>query len=209
MMRQTVRVVLIGMVSAVALVGASSGAQAQNFLTNLFGGGSAEPAINYSERAPLVLPKERKLVEPGAVDTASGEWPNDPDEIKRRKKEEEAIVTNEFFGRKSLAPMSPDELRASGYAEDDPAEMQAIEEYGRRASRPLKPDVLRSQNLRGLGMMGEEPMVAGQEPPRRSLTEPPEGLRTPVASAPLDDSIELQSEIAARAKKNWWEFAPQ
>jgi len=145
-----------------------------------------------------VLPKERKLVEPGALDAAAGEWPNDPDEIKRRKKLEEASITNEFFGSKSIAPVSPDELRSTGYAVDDPADMQAIEEYNRRASNPLKPDVLRSQKLRGLAQ--DTPMIPGQEPPRKSLTDPPPGIRTPVASAPLDDTIELPSEAAAKAK---------
>ena len=207
MMRQKIRVVMIGMVSAATIVAAGSAAQAQSFLTNLFGGGKDEPAINYSERSPLVLPKERKLVEPGALDAAAGEWPNDPDEIKRRKKLEEASITNEFFGSKSIAPVSPDELRSTGYAVDDPADMQAIEEYNRRASNPLKPDVLRSQKLRGLAQ--DTPMIPGQEPPRKSLTDPPPGIRTPVASAPLDDTIELPSEAAAKAKKSWWDFAPQ
>jgi hypothetical protein len=206
-MRQMVRALMIGAASALALAVASTGAQAQmSIFSNFFGVQEDTPAINYSERPPLVLPKKRELASPAdsadaGFQSQQGEWPNDPDEIKRRKLKDKAGL---MPAGDTSAPLSPDQLRAVGnnpqaVIDERTAKLDALNATG----APLPPDVLRSQKFRGLTPI-EEPLVAGQEPTRRSLVDPPPGLRVPVASAPVDGSGELPSEIAAKGKSKGW-----
>jgi len=81
--------ILMGVAAAAVLASLApiGGAQAQQ-LTNIFqrmlGTCDDAPPINYSERAPLVIPGKRDMRQPGATSSADNDpnWPNDPDEKK-------------------------------------------------------------------------------------------------------------------------------
>lgn len=175
----------------------------QNVFTRLLGfGGDEEPAINYSERAPIVVPPRRDLRQPAdpSVLAQDPSWPKDPDEKKRRKKRIEGAVGPASSPNELVRPLTQAELEAGRRAgpgldtDDRPA--GDIEMERKRLMNPISPVEMRKTLHLG---QDETPLAPGVEPPRRSLTDPPKGLRVPVASAPLDGNEPLPSEQAAAA----------
>jgi hypothetical protein len=199
--------VVMGSLLAVAGVpvgAAQAQSLGQTIFSKILGTDESEPAINYSERAPLVLPPKRDLVEPMAKVTPETDpaWPKDPDAMKRSKKAS--------ADKRGVAPggntelVSQEEL-AAGRLEGAPIDQRntlaAIQEYN-RMSNPVNPKQLRR---RGSLTGSDEPLVAGVEPPRRSLIDPPTGLRTPLATAPLGGDEPLPSELSAEENKPWYQ----
>lgn len=147
-----------------------------------------QPTIEYRERAPLVVPPQLKLrtPEPPAASRTAA-WPNDPD-VARRAAEEKYRKTpaGERADRKNL----DGELRR-------PSDIPGSRTYGKTPTEPpvtyvegslaesgwVSPD-----KLRALAPKAQEQnlLVAGQEPPRRYLTDPPPGMRVPSSKAPLN-----------------------
>ena len=139
--------------------------------------------IRYRERAPLVLPpKGTDLREPLApADYASNpQWPNDPDVVERRRRDAESrrpATESELYRMSERNPrLSPEEMRtgrtasanaggarAPGYARGDDARDQLY----------LSPDQLRAGRKTG----EDEDGAAPAEPRRRTLAEPPSGMR--------------------------------
>ena len=171
----------------------------QNVFTRLLGFGSdEEPAINYSERAPIVVPPRRDLRQPAdpSVLAQDPSWPKDPDEKKRRKKRIEGGVGPATSKAETL--LTPAELAAGGHGGPllDTSGQTAlqIEAERRRLLRPISPlEMKKKMHL----AQDETPLVPGVEPPRRSLVDPPPGLRAPVATAPLAGDEPLPSEVSA------------
>jgi len=183
----------------------------QNLFSRIFGSGDDEaPAINYSERAPIVIPPKRDMRQP-ADPTALAQdpaWPKDPDEKKRRKQK----VGNNglpIMGNSGL--MSQEELakgkRVGPSMDTDDRPQADIDAENRRLLNPLNPRELQKKLHLG---PGEAPLVAGVEPPRRSLVDPPSGLRVPLATAPLGGDEPLPSQAQA-ANLPWYKrwLAPQ
>ena len=177
------------------------------------------PVIEYRERPPLVLPRDPTLPKPAVGVQHTAAWPQDPDVLKRRREAQEAHAPHTLNPALSDhgVSLSRDDIAKGRIAAEDsksdqpirpgncgndgqhclllsPAQLQA-ESDAYRAANPDKADTL----------------VAGQEPAREFLTQPPKGYLKPVkavkatAEAPeekLDPSsprYAQQQEAAKRA----------
>lgn len=179
---------------AFLLAGAPAQAQSQSggvvdSMLGLLGLKSDEqPTIEYRERAPLVVPPQMKLrtPEPPAASRTAA-WPNDPD-VARRAAEEKYRKTpaGERADRKNL----DGELRRPSdipggrtYGKSTPAEPPTwVVEGSLAESGWVAPDKLRAMAPK---TQEQNLLVAGQEPPRKYLTDPPPGMRVPSGKAPL------------------------
>jgi hypothetical protein len=190
---------------AAALALPAGGAEAQsvpNLFQKILGTGNDQPAINYSERAPLVIPPKRDLPAPGAaaVATEDPDWPKDPDENKRRKLAASPDSRGPASSNSEL--LTRDEMALGTRESTDQRSNYELERESKTMSNPVNPKVLARRGSFGAP---EEPLVAGQEPARKSLIDPPTGMRTPLASAPLAGDEPLPSEADAEANKPWYQ----
>jgi hypothetical protein len=153
-------------------------------------------AINYQERAPLVIPPSRTLPPPersDAVIANNPAWPKDPDV--QRKKEEKALArqrsgvfaTDQILHDQSV--LRPDQLapgpkpRTKGGSSATNSSQSSTHGLGDR----LTPTELGYKGgFFGKLFGGREEEVAKftGEPPRASLTEPPPGYQTPSPDQP-------------------------
>jgi hypothetical protein len=154
-----------------------------------FGMQLGEEAVEFRERAPLVVPPSRTLPPPQSGDMVSRtpSWPKDPD-VRRRN---EAITTAAQKARLKGAAeameeegraLRPSELEVGRIATRTGTErVQSADE----SARPLKPSDLGTKGLMDLfSMKPEKPTEFTQEPPRSNLTEPPPGYQTPSSAQP-------------------------
>jgi hypothetical protein len=184
------------MLASIASAGtAQAQAVGENIFQKMFGLSNDQPQINYSERAPLVIPGKTDLRQPKGKKAKNANWPVDPDE----KKRQEADLPTPLTPKNGDTRMTPDQLRAAGRLPGDaPAPAEDTSMLGRNEAKlssvPLKPDELRREHLTFKTNSSNGPLVPGQEPPRQSLIDPPEGFRKPLASAPVDGSEPLPSE---------------
>ena len=189
-----------GIVVAAGLLGlcvaASPGARAAddgyaNVFSSVLGSvglikGDASPDIQYRERPPLVLPKEATLPKPmvGGVNHTAA-WPQDPDVLKKRKEAAEAHAPHTLdpsLGNRGVA-MSRDEQmkgRVAAAADDEPVRPNTCGNDGQHCLL-LSPDEMKRQSeaYRAANPDKEEKLVAGQEPTREYLTQPPKGYMKP------------------------------
>jgi hypothetical protein len=151
------------------------------------------PHIEYRERAPLVVPPRLELRDPepaGSVEARAPQWPRDPDVIEARRREaEERVPITEMERRKALENnprLSIDEIRAG---RRPGAGITTTPEYrygdNSRDEYWVHPDKLRAQ-----GRLEDKPMLAGVEPERQSLTDPPAGFRKPQGGARIRPDFE-------------------
>jgi hypothetical protein len=138
-----------------------------------------EDRIRYQERPRLVLPPSTDLPAPGTAAAMTADWPHDPD-VEKVKHDREALLHHQMrspsfdkangYGR----PVSPDLLR-SDHA--DPGSLGAADHC---ATSPRNCHWIRPDILAKLGLKKEDnTVVAGQEPDRDWLTDPPKGYRLP------------------------------
>jgi hypothetical protein len=186
----------LGLVAATALVvitpaGAANAQAVSNFFQKVLGTGDDAPPINYSDRAPLVKPKQFDLPAPGSATTNETDpnWPNDPDEKKRKA----AGTTSRALPKNGDGRLSPDEMAAGRVAGAGAVDAPEPFNAAKTSSVPLKPSELWGRRIK-TGNEDDTPLVAGQEPPRRSLSDPPDGYRKPLASAPIGGDEPLPSE---------------
>jgi hypothetical protein len=185
----------LGLAAATALtVMAPAGAAnaqslGQSIWQKMLGTGDDAPAINYSDRAPLVKPNKFDLPPPGSATTNASDpnWPNDPDE-KRRKAAGimPRLLPNNGDGRLSPAEMAAGRVPGAGVVDTPGSANEA-----KTSSVPLTPRQMQQKIDTG---KDDSPLVAGQEPQRRALTDPPSGYRKPLATAPLAGDEPLPSE---------------
>lgn len=195
----------LGLAAATAFIviapaGAASAQSVQGFFQKMLGTGDEAPPINYSERAPLVKPKQLDLPTPGtaASNASDPNWPNDPDEKKRKS----AGIIPKSKPEHGDGRLSPGEM-ASGQGSgggqvDSPEPFDAA----KSSAVPLKPRDLYGRRIK-TGDEDDTPLVVGQEPPRRSLTDPPSGYRKPLASAPIGGDEPLPSQ--ANESTPWYD----
>lgn len=143
-------------------------------------GGEEKPRIDYRERAPLVLPPTTQLPPPAApVSQRNTAWPRDYDaERMRRNQVQTRGVPNDY------------ELGGTGM---NAREIRTMGRLQRNASRDPNAESCRDGDLGELcnptqfwrvmrttssGSATSRDLVAGQEPPRARLTDPPKGFRT-------------------------------
>jgi hypothetical protein len=150
-----------------------------------------EPAINYRERSPLVVPPSTNLPPPetDAVAERNPAWPDDPD-VKRRKQAakrtgEATAARQEYEDGKALPP---DQLRRGTTARNSTGASGGRSNDDVTTGRPVKPS-----ELGWMGSMFDVKSWFGQkeeyakfdgEPSRNYLTQPPAGYQTPSPSQP-------------------------
>jgi hypothetical protein len=151
-------------------------------------------AINYQQRAPLVLPPGRTLPPPEKSDAAIANnpaWPIDPD-VQRRKteaaQERSKSANADDLIQNEARPLRPNELTPGPKPRTprrNTTSSNASSPHGN--SGPLSPSELGTKGNIFSNMFGRnEPEVAKftGEPPRAALTEPPPGYQTPSPDQP-------------------------
>lgn len=99
--------------AASALISVPATAQEANILKGIFGAigitGPERPAIEYRERAPLVVPPTRELPPPVAPDAlaANPQWPEDP-----TLRAGQSRVTGQSLSNDASPPLTIEEIRA-------------------------------------------------------------------------------------------------
>lgn len=186
-----------------ALIAFSGGARAQEgiFMKDLLGSLGVipedKPRIEYRERAPLVLPPKATLPAPVAkpADVRNANWPKDPDVQAEKRREARARLPAGTDERSQMlrdqnVTLSVDELRAGRRAGAGiPSEPDLRPNLDHRDALWVNPDVLRKQRMNG-GDTDDAPLVAGVEPRRKTLVEPPTGFRAPSANAKIRNDFE-------------------
>ena len=140
-----------------------------------------DPAIDYRERGRLVLPPKMDLptpVSPDAEKTAA--WPLDPDIENARKAKADRL---KILGLQSNASvmrdghrLMPNQLRADHTA---PGATDRCAHQSHAANCGAIPF---SNILENFGLAKADDVIAGQEPDRDWLTDPPKGFRVPTAN---------------------------
>lgn len=153
-------------------------------------------AINYQERAPLVIPPSRALPPPeksDAVVANNPAWPKDPDIVRRKKQAEMERNRNISEEReREQNPLRPDQLTPGGnprtVARRSMGEPNSATSGDRLSASELNQKTSIWSDMFG----GKEEEVAKftQEPPRASLTAPPPGYQTPSPDQPYGLSKE-------------------
>ena len=158
-------------------------------------------AINYQERAPLVIPPSRALPPPersGALVANNPAWPKDPDVLRQKEDAERERKSIKGAGEQiehEQRVLRPDELApgpkprtAAGRAQTG-----SNSSVGARGTVILSPSELGYKGGLFSGMFGSAPDETAKftgEPPRTSLVEPPPGYRTPSPDQPYGLSKE-------------------
>ena len=144
-------------------------------------------AIEYRERSPLVIPQNLNLPPPesAAAVKHSADWPVDPDAKKAKiidkskRKAAAADVTERS------RPLRPNEMTTSG-VDAKSSSVQSSENPGTNGMNPSNPTQLGFTGFSFDSIFGAKPSAATftSEPVRSSLTDPPDGYRTPAPNQP-------------------------
>jgi hypothetical protein len=214
------RIARLGPLAGLSLLASLTGAGAQEgmFMKNILGEvgiiPKARPPINYRERAPLVLPPRTDLPEPAetaGLAAHDAQWPNDPDvrAAQRRAAEANIPVTQTERRRLEQNPtLSVEEIRA-GRRPGAQVPTAPVVRPGdnSRDGYWVHPDQLRAQGRKDAQ---SEAVLAGVEPDRQTLTEPPTGFRRSASGAPIkrdfepiqrDDEADPKAYLRDQAKR--------
>lgn len=198
MMNSRVRLMIAATGMALAATAMPARAEEGVAIKNLLGTIGIIPPekepIRYNERAPLVLPPKMELrapASPGSAQASNPQWPNDPDVLAKKRQAAAARV-----------PVTESETRRM--SENNPRLSARELQAGRNLNsgrNPEGPVVRRGDNARDELLLTPDQLRAGAkpeeaetqyvngEPLRRTLTEPPSGLRrTSTGLAPKSTS---------------------
>jgi hypothetical protein len=150
-------------------------------------------AINYQERAPLVIPPGRNLPPPETSDAVVANnpaWPKDPD-IARRKDEERMERARRSVGAGEQIDhdqrvLRPNELTPGGNPRTPPSGRKISESRGVFGDLMSPSELGYKGGLFGNMFGGKETDVVRftGEPQRATLTDPPPGYQTPSPDQP-------------------------
>jgi len=151
------------------------------------------PNIDYSERAPLVIPPNRNLPPPeqsGAALAHNPAWPVDPDV--QRAKQEAAAKRKKHYNPDAIIQAEQRALRPDEMTPGPKPRSPRIGDDGYRPSptgfsAPMTPAQLDTRpNFFGRMFGKDAPEISSftGEPPRTALTEPPPGYQTPSPDQP-------------------------
>jgi hypothetical protein len=153
-------------------------------------------AINYQERAPLVIPPSKSLPPPersDAVIANNPAWPKDPDVLRAKeeaKRERSAFTTADDALRNSERPLRPDEMtpgpKPRGKVARTTQQAGSSSEFSDTGQKLTPSQLGNSGGLFGkmFSKSDDETAKFTGEPPRVSLTEPPPGYQTPSPDQP-------------------------
>jgi hypothetical protein len=147
-------------------------------------------AINYQERAPLVIPPGKDLPPPEKGDAAIANnpaWPKDPDvtrarEIERLERNRNVSAEREI----EQNPLRPDQMTPGGNPRTPPSRRKQSANLGQDGDRMTPSELGYKGGLFGnmFGSDKDEAVRFTGEPARTSLTEPPPGYQTPSPDQP-------------------------
>lgn len=197
---------LLGLCVAVSPVRAADDGYA-NVFSSVLGSvglikGDAAPDIEYRERPPLVLPRDAALPKPivgGAKHTAA--WPQDPDVVRHRKEAADARAPHTLDpAAADRAPLlSHDEMLKGRVADQEPVRPNNCGNDGQHCML-LSPDELSRQHeaYEAANPDKKEEVVAGKEPEREWLTQPPKGFMKPTKTvkATTEAPVEKMDEAS-------------
>ena len=147
-------------------------------------------AINYQERAPLVIPPSRTLPPPERSDALVANnpaWPKDPD-ITRRKKQAEMERNRNISEERELEqnPLTPEQMTPGvnprSVARRSQGDSYTATPGDRLSARELNQKTSIWSNV--FGSKEDEVAKFTREPPRAELTQPPPGYQTPSPDQP-------------------------
>lgn len=149
-------------------------------------------AINYQERAPLVIPPSRNLPPPETADAAIANnpaWPKDPDVIRRKKAAEQERNRNISDEREiESRPLRPDQITPGGNPRTPPRSSTVEANSPIPGGERLSPSELNNKTSIWSSLFGgnkeNEVGKFTREPPRTALTAPPAGYQTPSPDQP-------------------------
>lgn len=147
-------------------------------------------AINYQERAPLVIPPGRDLPPPEKGDAAIANnpaWPKDPDIARARELDRLERNRNVSAEREMEAnPLRPDQMTPGGNPRTPPSKRRQSANLGQDGDRMTPSELGYKGGLFGsmFGPDKDEAVRFTGEPARSSLTEPPPGYQTPSPDQP-------------------------
>ena len=153
-----------------------------NLMNGLGAKSMEKPGIDYRERSPLVVPPKLDLPPPASADAkAAPNWPNDPDEKRRKQAAAERKKNGKAKSLQEAArPLTPAEMNV-GRTAAAPREGNEPVQQGVSTNPSLSPAELGyTGGLWGMfkGNSAESKPFTS-EPPRQSLVEPPAGYQTP------------------------------
>ncbi|AMJ58918.1 hypothetical protein [Bosea sp. PAMC 26642] len=172
-----------GLLLAATSASAQEGVLFKNLLEGVFGSGTND--IEYRQRPPLVVPPGSALPRPQDPASArNAAWPNDPDIAKRRAEAAAARVPsseNEKFRNNPL--LSQQELRRGRSTAMDGRPI--IQEEQNNTTNQINAIRVGRELAARRSANAETTLLYGEEPQRRTLTEPPVGYRRPAGTAAL------------------------
>lgn len=170
-------------VPAAAPAFAQEGMLFQNLMQGVLGNNRDD--IDYRQRPTLVVPPNSTLPrpqEPGATRNAA--WPDDPDVARRRDAGNAARTRGTENPHYRNNPMlSQEELRRGRTTRNTGAPVVAEEHNN--YNNQIGPIRVGREMAARQGATDTSNLAYGQEPERRTLTEPPAGYRVPASTAPL------------------------
>jgi hypothetical protein len=193
--------------AAAALSFAAVPARAQSFediMTDLGLQSKKDAHIDYTERAPLVLPPSLDTLpppeDPNALARANPQWPKDPDAQRRAKEEEEDRLPDQF--KRKYSENAAEEIYAINRQEKRVfLSKEGDSKYVSGANRENQ--VLTREELRaGQKKPKQDSTVFVKEPERKRLTDPPVGYRTPAPDQPYADAKDID-EKTGQPKKSF------
>jgi hypothetical protein len=162
-------------------------------------------AINYQERAPLVIPPSRSLPPPekgDAVLANNPAWPKDPDVI-RGKQEADRERNRDVSAEREREqnPLRQDQLTPGGNSRNVARRPQGPSNSATPGDRLSATELNQKGSIFSNMFGGKETEVAKftKEPARAALTEPPPGYQTPSPDQPYGLSAK---ETAPKAENS-------
>lgn len=166
--------------------------------TSSFKTTEAKPQIDYRERAPLVLPPNmQQLPPPGSgVAARNPAWPQDFD-IQRQNRQAARDRRPRDTDALERTPMPS----GAGMPVVPPGDVASLRDCGDDGlSRLCNPEQF-WKTMRTTRTTGTQQVAVGQEPTRRSLTDPPAGFRRQMTEQRYTFEVERKVELSdARAQ---------
>jgi hypothetical protein len=158
-------------------------------------------AIDYHERAPLVVPPSRDLPPPRSDEEVAAKtpaWPKDPDVSSRKQAAaaEKARLKGNVSVEEQMRALRPDELDKPGRAAKG-SDAKGAGKTAEESSRPLMPSELGTKTKKLFGSIMSsftpaqpeaEPFTG--EPTRDNMTAPPTGYQTPSPNYPYGMGVQ-------------------
>ena len=154
-----------------------------------------ESRIDYRERAPLVVPKNREALpapQPKAAERTKA-WPKNQETARKEAERARALAPRIDDVHNPVSRTELDRVRSAG-VQGPGADASCNEPLGRPCNQEAFWKELRS--VKSSGTDDKIILEAGKEPPRKSLTEPPSGYRKPTTVQKYTFEVKKEDDIS-------------